>query len=140
MPAGRPTTWSKALEKKAWEYADGKWQEAGHVFPSVVGLCSYIDRPRRSIYDWARHEDKQFSHILDKINQEQEIVAWNRGMVGDYNANLVKLLLGKHGYHDKQDQTLAGPDGGAVKTDNKYTIEFVNADDNPLINASSKDK
>lgn len=35
---------------------------------------------------------------------------------------------------------VSGLDGGAIKTDNKYTIEFVNADDNPLINASSKDK
>lgn len=140
MPAGRPTTWSKALEKKAWEYVNGGWQEAGHVFPSAVGLCSYLNRSKTRIYEWAKDDDKQFRDILAKINQEQEIVAWNRGMVGDYNANLVKLLLGKHGYHDKQDQTLAGPNGGAVKTDNKYTIEFVNADDNPLINASRKDK
>ena len=101
MPGGRPTTWSKALEKKAWEYVNGGWQEAGHAFPSAVGLCSYIDRSKSIIYDWAKDENKQFSDILDKINQEQEIVAWNRGMVGDYNANLVKLLLGKHGYSDK---------------------------------------
>lgn len=131
MPAGRPTTWSKALEKKAWEYANGEWQEVGHVFPSLVGLCSYLNRPKSTIYDWAKHEDKQFSDILAKINQEQEIVAWNRGMVGDYNANLVKLLLGKHGYHDKQDQTLSGPDGESIKTDNKYTIEIVKPNAKP---------
>lgn len=101
MPGGRPTTWSKALEKKAWDYVNGGWQEVGHVFPSAVGLCSYLNRSKTRIYEWAKDEDKQFRDILSKINQEQEIVAWNRGMVGDYNANLVKLLLGKHGYSDK---------------------------------------
>ena len=125
MPAGRPTTWSKALEKKAWEYANGKWQEQGDRTPSVVGLCGYINRSRRVIYKWAEEPDKQFMHILDSISEKQEAELLKNGLSGDFNSTITKLMLTKHGYHDKQDQTLAGPGGGAVKTDNKFTIEIV---------------
>jgi hypothetical protein len=139
MPGGRPTTWSKALEKKAWQYVNGGWEEQGDRTPSVVGLCGYINRSRRVIYKWAKHEDKQFVHILDSVSEKQEAELLKHGLSGDFNSTITKLMLTKHGYHDKQDQTIAGHDGGAIKTDNKYTIEFVNADDNPIINAESKD-
>ena len=32
-------------------------------------------------------------------------MAWNKGLKNEYNAQLVKLLLGKHGYHDKSENT-----------------------------------
>jgi len=128
MPAGRPTSWSKALEKKAWEYANGGWEAQGDRTPSVVGLCGYINRSRRVIYQWAEDQNKQFLHILDAISEKQEAELLKNGLSGDFNSTITKLMLTKHGYHDKQDQTLAGPDGGAVKTDNKYTIEIVKPD------------
>ena len=131
MPAGRRTTWSKALEKKAWEYANGGWEEQGDRTPSVVGLCGYINRSKSIIYDWAKDKNKQFSDILSAINEKQEAELLKFGLSGDFNSTITKLMLTKHGYHDKQDQTLAGPDGGAVKTDNKYTIEIVKPNAKP---------
>ena len=125
--AGRPTKWTQDIQDQAWGYANGEWEAVGHAFPSLVGLASHLNLNRSTVSDWATQKDKQFSSILEKINADQQLVAWNKGLRGDYNANLVKLLLGKHGYHDKQDSTMAGPDGGAIKTDNNFTVEFVNA-------------
>jgi hypothetical protein len=37
-------------------------------------------------------------------------------------------MKNRFGWADKQENTHSGPDGGAIKTDNKWTVEFVNAD------------
>lgn len=115
MPGGRPTTCTPQLEEAAWNYINGGWEKADHAFPSVVGLCSEINVGKSTIYAWAERTDNQFLDILNQINEKQELVAFSKGMRNEYNASLVKLLLGKHGYHDKQDSTLSAPDGGPVQ-------------------------
>ena len=123
--AGRPTSWSEELEDKAWEYVNGGWQEQGDAVPMVVGLCCYIDRSKSIIYDWAKDERKKFSDIIGKIAELQESVTFNKSLTGEYNATMAKLLLTKHGYSDKVDSELTGPNGGAIKTDNTWTIKVV---------------
>lgn len=115
MPGGRPTTYTPQVIKKAWEYADGGWQNADHAIPSIVGLCSVINRSTSTVYSWAADDDKEFLDILQKIKQEQELITFNKSLTGEYNATIAKLLLGKHGYHDKQDNTHAGADGSAIR-------------------------
>lgn len=131
MPGGRPTTYDQETIDSGWAYVD-QYQKYGHAFPSVVGLCKVINRSRTTIYDWASQDDNEFSYILEAINESQELVAWDKGMTGDYNASLVKLLLGKHGYHDKQDNSVSGPGGGPIEVDHEWTIKVVDSatDDN----------
>lgn len=118
----RPTEYSEELAEAAWDYAIGGWEKEGHAFPSVVGLCKVINRSRSVIYEWAKDPEKEFMDILSHINENQELVAWDRGLNNTYNASLVKLLLGKHGYHDKQDNTHSGPDGAPIKTESTWTV------------------
>ena len=108
--AGRPTEWSEAVEDAAWEYVD-KYADYDHAFPSIVGLCKVLNRGKSTIYKWADDDDKQFRDILDAIKENQELVTFNKAMKNEFNATIAKLLLGKHGYHDKQDNTLSGPNG-----------------------------
>jgi|TARA_R110000751_G_scaffold79333_1_gene159951 hypothetical protein len=108
--AGRPTDWSEAVEDDAWAYVDN-YEDHGHAFPSIVGLCKVLNRGKSTIYKWAGDDDKQFRDILDAIKENQELVTFNKAMTNDFNATIAKLLLGKHGYHDKQDSTLSGPNG-----------------------------
>lgn len=100
---GRKTSWTKALEKKAWAYANGKWKDVEHAFPSIVGLCSILKVARSTVYLWAEHEDKQFDQILEHINSEQELIVMNLSIKNEYNATISKLVLAKHGYHDKSE-------------------------------------
>jgi len=102
MARGRPTDYTQDIANKAWEYVDN-YENHGHAIPSVVGLCKVLKRGKSTIYDWAQDEEKEFSDILAAINENQELVTFNKSLTGDYNPTIAKLLLGKHGYHDKQD-------------------------------------
>lgn len=120
----RPTDHSKEVEKKAWDYVDN-YEDHGHAFPSVVGLCKVLNRGKSTLYDWAGDESKGFSDILAAIKENQELVTFNKAMTGEYNATIAKLLLGKHGYHDKQDSTLSGVDGNPIEIDHQWQVNIV---------------
>ena len=42
--------------------------------------------------------------LISELALELE-VSRDTGLFGDYNANITKMMLGKHGYSDKQDVT-----------------------------------
>lgn len=124
---GRPTKYTPELIKKAQEYLR-IYESIDHAFPSDIGLATYLDIHTSTVYDWAEHEDKkEFSDILDKINAEQQRVAWFKGLTGTYNASLVKLLLGKHGYSEKTEQDHKSSDGSMRPQ--QIVIEHVKAKD-----------
>ena len=112
MPAGRPTDYSDEMLRKSRDYLDNFKEVHGHIIPSVVGLAKV---------------KKEFSDILRRINNNQHFELLHGGLSGELNSNITKLVLGKHGYHDKQDQQVSGPNGGPVET--KSTIVF-----NPVSN------
>ena len=125
---GRPTLYSSDKLSKAEAYLTDFTGQNNAVIPSIAGLATYLEVSRDTIYEWAKDEEKSaFSDILGKILSKQEELALNGGLTGDLNATIVKLLLGKHGYSEKQDTTVANPHGQSFKTDNKWTVEFVNA-------------
>ena len=101
-PGGRPVEFTDEMQETAWAYIDN-FKDYDHAFPSVVGLCSVINRSRRTIYEWADRDDNQFSHILEAIKEKQELVILNKSIENEFNANISKLVLGKHGYHDRQE-------------------------------------
>lgn len=103
---GRPSKYTPELLKKAREYINN-YEQHDHAFPSDIGLAFVLGIANSTLYEWAKHEDKkEFSDILEVINTKQQLVAWNKGLKNEYNANLVKLLLGKHGYGDNSNVDL----------------------------------
>jgi len=123
MPAGRPTKYTKALLDKAREYLI-EWKDQGDMIPSHEGMQEYIGLSSTCMYDWGRDETKEeFKAILDEclVKQRRELI--NKGLSGDFNSNITKLVLGKHGYHDKQD---LGSDPNRPIEQN-WTVEFINA-------------
>jgi hypothetical protein len=124
----RPTKYTEKLVASAREYIT-TFEEHGHAVPSVVGLCDVIDIGKSTAYDWAEDKDKEFSDILERINQKQELVTFNKALRGDYNATIAKLLLGKHGYHDKVDNELTGKGGAPINLD--LVVEFIIPDESP---------
>ena len=112
---GRPTYYSDETVRKAKEYLQD-YQSYGDAVPSVAGLSIAIERSRSTLYEWAKDSDKkEFSDILEQINATQEKTALSKGLRGDFNSTIVKLLLGKHGYHDKVDQELTGKGGEPIQ-------------------------
>ena len=98
---GRPTKYTEALLEKARHYVKN-FELLGDVIPSHIGLALACGIRTSTLYDWAGHEDKkEFSDMLDEILQKQHQILINSGLTGDFNSNIVKLVLTKHGYNDK---------------------------------------
>jgi hypothetical protein len=108
MLVGRPTDYTPELLAKARGYLATCVDDFADIdrkkvkLPSIEGLAVYLDCNRSSVYKW-KEEHPEFSDILDKILAEQAERLLNNGLGGVYNANIAKLALGKHGYHDKLD-------------------------------------
>jgi hypothetical protein len=100
MAGGRPKTLTSEVKKKARDYIND-FESYGHAVPSLVGLCRVINRSRQTLYNWS-NDDSEFLDILEAINENQELVTLNKALTGEYNATIAKLLLGKHGYTDRQ--------------------------------------
>ena len=112
MRTGRPTKYTEDTIPLTLEYIEN-YAEHGDAMPSIAGLACVLNVARDTIHDWRNQEDKaDFSDILAKLLATQERVLFNRSLLGDYNASIAKLALGKHGYSDK------------VETDNTTTIDL----------------
>ena len=123
MAGGRPSKYTPELLEKARDYIKNH-VNYGDVVPSHAGLACEIDITRATLYDWSHDEEKQeFSYILDDCNRKQERMLLSGALLGDMNANIAKLMLGKHGYSEKNQTELTGANGGAIKTESK--VEWV---------------
>lgn len=84
--------------------------------PSVAGLAVYLGVARQTVRDWANQGEQEdaedlyveFSTIVETVLAEQELRLSSKGVSGEYNSVISKLLLTKHGYSDKQDITSGG--------------------------------
>lgn len=108
MPAGRPTKYTPELLEKAHAYMNGEWEtEYDHAFPSVVGMCVAIGIDKSTAYAWADDETKEFSDILSTLSTIGESVLINKGLKGEHNSNISKLVLGKFGYKDRSESEVS---------------------------------
>ena len=101
---GRPTKYNQEIVTKAQHYLDN-YEEYDDIIPSQVGLAIVLGLSRETLRTWSKDEDKEeFSGILEAINLKQECVLLDNGLTGKFNAAITKLVLGKHGYHDRPQQ------------------------------------
>src|SRR3990167_6799432 len=96
--AGRPTVYSEEILTKTRDYIVN-YEKFDDAIPSIAGLAVVLGISRETIYDWASQEEKkEFSYILADILSNQERILINKGLKGEFNSNITKLVLGKHGY------------------------------------------
>lgn len=105
MAGGRPTKYNQGILDKANDYLENyDNDEYKDVIPSIVGLAIALEIHVDTCYDWAKQEDKkEFSDILRMCMTKQQHKLLNSGLSGEFNPNITKLVLGKHGYSDKQE-------------------------------------
>lgn len=123
----RPTKYSPEIVEQARAYINGGFKELDHTHPSIVGMAVHLNIRKSTLYEWEKHEDKEFSDILSSCREAGEFELLNKGLTGDFNSNIVKLALGKHGYSDKQSTELTGAEGGPVEVDQEVTIRLVDS-------------
>lgn len=111
--AGAPTKYSQEIVDKARYYLE-HYEKLGRQIPSMAGLALYLGVHRETLRLWGLDEEKdEFFGILDNIQAKQEEVLIDKGLNSDFNSNIVKLVLGKHGYSEKVETF--GPNGGPVE-------------------------
>ena len=106
---GRPSAYTPELLAQCQWYLS-HYEELDHAIPSIAGLATHLKLSRKTLHRWKHEEGKEeFSDILEEILSVQETVLINKGLKGEFNSNICKLALGKHGYADREERT--GPDG-----------------------------
>jgi len=104
---GRPSIYNDMLLRRAYEYMELEMPHTGkdgitEVFHSIEGLTSWLGIARSTLYKWVKDINKEeFSDIVERVLTMQVISLINNGIVGKFNASIVKLILSKHGYTDK---------------------------------------
>ncbi len=113
MPAGRPSLYTPELLEKAYEYLE-VWQTLEHnVMPSIAGLSVFLGVSRETCRAWQLEADKEeFSGICRELMAKQELILADKGLTGDFNPTITKLMLTKHSYSDRQE--LSGPEGAPI--------------------------
>lgn len=106
---GRPPIYTQEELLEKTHYYFQNYFRVGDEVPSKVGLALYLEVAQRTIYEWAENDkNKEFSHMLDLIHSKQHQVLTNKSLNGEFNSNIGKLMLTKHGYSDKQDMNHSG--------------------------------
>ena len=116
-PGGRPSVYSVETLKITKDYLE-TYEQQGDKIPSVAGLAVVLGVRRETLHVWAKEEGKEeFSNILACLLAKQENILINRGLDGDFNPAITKLILGKHGYHERRETEISGKDGKPIKTE-----------------------
>lgn len=110
----RPTKYSEEMLEKTEEYLESGYS----VIPSVAGLAVYLGVVTKTLYNWSG-EHEEFLHALEQLKDKQHEKLVDCGLVGEFNSTITKLILTKHGYSDRQESTVQGPDGGPVVIERK---------------------
>jgi hypothetical protein len=115
IAVGRPSKYNDKVLDIANAYISGGYKVDGFVIPSAAGLSRILNVNKDTLYEWAK-KHKEFSDILANLNAVQEELALNGGLSGLLNSAIVKLLLGKHGYHDQAKIDNISSDGSLSPT------------------------
>ncbi|MCJ1694645.1 DNA-packaging protein [Rathayibacter caricis] len=102
----RPTKLTEELVERAEKYIG---EMARFELPSHVGLAIYLDVAESSLYLWRDVDSdlgRQFSETLANIKTFQHYQALNKGLNGEWNSTIVKLVLANHGYVEKRETDL----------------------------------
>jgi hypothetical protein len=101
--SGRPTKLTEALKTRARAYIDGGFKDHGHAIPSHIGMAKVLGVSKSTLYLWGENKDSDFSDILADCMDAQQFTLLNGGLKSEFNSNICKLVLGKHGFSDKQE-------------------------------------
>jgi len=117
--SGRPNEYKDEYVVKAAEYllANKDTEEVISTglklrvkLPTIEGFAVFIDVNKTSLYEWEK-QHPLFSNALDKIRIEQKRRLLNKGLSGDYNSTIAKLILSSnHGMRERSEveQNLKG--------------------------------
>jgi len=118
MTQGRKSLYNDDINTLANAYIEDHLSYGDEV-PIAAGMANELGVCKATLYNWA-NEFPEFLDTLSKLNDKQERLLASKGLTGDFNSTITKLMLANHGYHDKTDSTHSGPDGGPIETETTF--------------------
>jgi hypothetical protein len=121
MPAGRPPKFKtpEDMQKAIDEYFALCDDDNP---PLVSGLAYHLDMTTESLRRYG--DDDEFSATVKKAKQRVEM-ALEKRLQANSPVGAIFSLKNNFGWKDKSETELSGPDGGPIKTDNRWRIEIV---------------
>lgn len=108
-PGGRPPIYCDEILEKARAYIENWHKE--EALPQIASLALILGVKRETIREWATSHE-EFSTIYSDLMAAQEKELISRGLKSEFNSPLTKLILTKHGYHDRVEQAIYTPKPG----------------------------
>lgn len=96
---GRPRKFTPQVLAQCHEYLAGGYKELG-VVPSLATLSLYLNVAKDTRDTWVR-DFPEFRSIVDDVKDLQHAILLHGGLTGALNPTITKLILAKHGYHER---------------------------------------
>ena len=122
MTVGRPSKYNEDIQFQADAYVSGEYRADNDVIPTLSGLALAIGVCTSTLDNWGV-ENTEFLGTLIDLKAQQERALLNKGLIGEFNATISKLMLTNHGYSDKVREEVSGPDGGAQE--HEWTVRVI---------------
>jgi len=96
------------FHKTIGEKSDSYERRVEVKLPTVEGFALFINVNKTTLYEW-REKHTEFSNSLEKIVEEQRKRLLDKGLSGEYNPTIAKLILSSnHNMREKADLTTDG--------------------------------
>ena len=84
------------------------YESRGEVTPTKEGFAIYLGTTKPTILKWAQ-DNPEFLYALEKIESKQGLALQNKGLKGEFNSTITKLMLSaNHGMREGTDVTTNG--------------------------------
>jgi hypothetical protein len=134
MGAGRPSEYRESYADDVDLYLS-TYEDRGEATPTKEGFAVFLGTTKPTILKWSK-EHGEFLYALEKIEVKQAIALQSKGLKGEFNSTITKLMLSaNHGMREGSDVTTNGKDlpspilGGTslneVHTDNDRKEDIV---------------
>ena len=104
-PGGRPSKYTVDMPDRCKLYTQKGYIENDEVIPTVCGFACYVGTCEKTIYNWA-DAHPEFLQALDELHSKQQQILLSKGLLGEFNSTIDKLILmNNHGYKERRDTT-----------------------------------
>ena len=105
-PVGRPSLYTPDMPNQLKHYTT-KYKSLGDEIPTIMGFSDFVGVTEKTIRNWGV-EHEEFLPALERLKSKQHQVLINKGLKGEFQPAIAKLLLcSNHGHKERTDTTSA---------------------------------